>query len=213
MSSSIAGDGGAKPYAAAYITILAVLFAATLCAAPAKADSVEDFYRGKTISMIIGYSVGGGYDLYGRLVAHHIRKHIPGMPNVVPQNMTGAGSLRAAQYLYSVAPKDGTVIGTFGRTIVTTPLLTPAGPQFNGTKFTWLGSVTNEVSSCVTWHSSPVKTWEDILRHQITFGGEGPAPIRMFMRSFTRTCSAPRSSSSAVTAAPVAPRSPWNAAR
>jgi tripartite-type tricarboxylate transporter receptor subunit TctC len=142
--------------------------------APAKADNVEDFYRGKTISMIIGYSVGGGYDLYGRLVAQHIRKHIPGMPNVVPQNMTGAGSLRAAQYLYSVAPKDGTVIGTFGRTIVTTPLLTSAGPQFDGTKFTWLGSVTNEVSSCVTWHSSQVKTWEDILRRQITLGGEGP---------------------------------------
>ena len=175
VSASIAGDGGAKPYAAAYITILAVLVAAILlCAAPAKAGSVEDFYRGKTISMIIGYSVGGGYDLYARLVAQHIRKHIPGMPNVVPQNMTGAGSLRAAQYLYSVAPKDGTVIGTFGRTIVTTPLLTPAGPQFDGTRFIWLGSVTNEVSSCVTWHSSQVKTWEDILRRQITLGGEGP---------------------------------------
>jgi tripartite-type tricarboxylate transporter receptor subunit TctC len=92
----------------------------------------------------------------------------------VPQNMTGAGSLRSAQYLYSVAPKDGTAIGTFGRTIVTMPLLTPAAPQFDGTKFTWLGSVTNEVSSCVTWHSSPVKKWDDILSHQITFGGEGP---------------------------------------
>jgi tripartite-type tricarboxylate transporter receptor subunit TctC len=142
--------------------------------APARADPVEDFYRGKTINMIIGYGVGGGYDLYGRLVARHIGKHIPGMPNVVPQNMTGAGSLRAAQYLYSVAPKDGTVIGTFGRTIVTMPLLTPQAPQFDGTKFTWLGSATNEVSSCITWHSSPVKIWDDILHHQITFAGEGP---------------------------------------
>src|SRR6266699_4899630 len=74
-------------------------------AEPARAQSVEDFYRGKTINLIIGYSVGGGYDLYGRLVARHIGKHIPGKPNVVPQNMTGAGSLRAAQYIYTVAPK------------------------------------------------------------------------------------------------------------
>jgi tripartite-type tricarboxylate transporter receptor subunit TctC len=157
--------------------VVAALWAALiLFAAPTHlaAQTVEDFYRGKTINLIIGYGVGGGYDVYGRLLAHHIGKHIPGNPNIVPQNMTGAGSLRAAQYLYSVAPKDGTVIGTFGRTIVTTPLLTPAAPQFDGTKFAWLGSVTNEVSMCVTWHSSPVKKWDDILTHQITLGGEGP---------------------------------------
>jgi tripartite-type tricarboxylate transporter receptor subunit TctC len=138
------------------------------------AQSVEDFYRGKTINLIIGYSVGGGYDLYGRLLSRHIGKHIPGRPAIVPQNMTGAGSLRAAQYIYSVAPKDGTVFGTFGRTIATTPLLTPTTSQFDGTKFTWLGSVTNEVSSCVTWHTSPVKTWSDILKTEVAFGGEGP---------------------------------------
>jgi tripartite-type tricarboxylate transporter receptor subunit TctC len=143
-------------------------------ATPAKAQSVEEFFRGKSINMIIGYSVGGGYDLYGRMVARHIGKHIPGKPNVVPQNMTGAGSLRAAQFIYAVAPKDGTAIGTFGRTIATAPLLTPATAQFDSTKFTWLGSVTNEVSSCVTWHTSPVKTWNDILQKDITFGGEGP---------------------------------------
>jgi len=141
---------------------------------PGHAQSVEDFYRGKTINLIIGYSVGGGYDLYGRLVSRHIGKHIPGRPAIVPQNMTGAGSLRAAQYIYSVAPKDGTVFGTFGRTIATTPLLTPATAPFDGTKFTWLGSVTNEVSSCVTWHTSPVKTWSDILKTEVALGGEGP---------------------------------------
>src|SRR5260370_1106723 len=124
--------------------------------------------------MVIGFSVGGGYDLYGRLVARHIGKHIPGRPNVVPQNMTGAGSLRAAQYIYSVAPKDGSVIGTFGRTIATTPLLTPASAQFDGTKFTWLGSVTNEVSTCITWHGSQARTWNDFLQKDIAIGGEGP---------------------------------------
>jgi len=140
----------------------------------ARAQSVEEFYKGKTVNLVIGYSVGGGYDLYGRLLARHIGKHIPGHPAIVPQNMTGAGSLRAAQYLYSVAPKDGTTFGTFGRTIATTPLLTPATAQFDGTKFTWLGSVTNEVSTCVTWHASPVKVWKDILAKEVAMGGEGP---------------------------------------
>jgi tripartite-type tricarboxylate transporter receptor subunit TctC len=145
-----------------------------LTAQPGRADSVEDFYKGKTVNLIIGYSVGGGYDLYGRLLARHLGKHIPGKPNIVPQNMTGAGSLRAAQFLYSVAPKDGSAIGTFGRTIATTPLMTPASAQFDGTKFTWLGSITNEVSTCVTWHTSPVKVWNDILTHEAAMGGEGP---------------------------------------
>ncbi|MEA2902720.1 MAG: hypothetical protein QOI12_107 [Alphaproteobacteria bacterium] len=140
----------------------------------ARADSVEDFYKGKSINLIIGYGVGGGYDLYGRLLARHIGKHIPGRPNIVPQNMTGAGSLRAAQFLYSVAAKDGTAVGTFGRTIATQPLLTPASAQFDGTKFAWLGSVTNEVSTCVTWHTAPAKTWSDVLTNDVTMGGEGP---------------------------------------
>src|SRR5882672_10755122 len=157
------------------MTTLSLCFLSSITfAEPAPAQSVADFYRGKTINLMIGYSVGGGYDLYGRLVSRHIGKHIPGRPAVVPQNMTGAGSLRAAQYIYSVAPKDGTVFGTFGRTIATSPLLTPATAQFDGTKFTWLGSVTNEVSTCVTWHTSPVKTWNDILTKEIAMGGEGP---------------------------------------
>src|SRR5712692_12101609 len=126
---------------------------------PALSAGAEEFYKGKTISLIIGYSVGGGYDLYGRLLARHMGKYIPGRPTIVPQNLTGAGSLRAASFIYSAAAKDGTVFGTFGRTIVTTPLLTPANAQFDATKFNWLGSVTNEVSTCVTWHTSPVKNW------------------------------------------------------
>src|SRR5215475_1840136 len=125
---------------------------AAVSISPARAAGVEDFYKGKTISLIIGYSVGGGYDLYGRLLARHIGKYIPGNPTIVPQNMTGAGSFRAASFLYAAAPKDGTVFGTFGRTIATTPLLAPVSAPFDGTKFTWLGSVNNEVSSCVTWH-------------------------------------------------------------
>jgi tripartite-type tricarboxylate transporter receptor subunit TctC len=147
---------------------------AALLVAPAHAQSVEEFYRGKNINLLIGYSVGGGYDTYARLLARHLGKHIPGRPTIVAQNMTGAGSLRAASFLYSAAPKDGTTLATFGRTIALNPLLQPGTAQFDGTKFTWLGSITNDVSTCITWHASPVKTWNDMLEKPITLGGEGP---------------------------------------
>jgi tripartite-type tricarboxylate transporter receptor subunit TctC len=149
-----------------------VALACVIWASGARANSVEEFYKGKTINLIIGYSVGGGYDLYARQLARHIGKYIPGRPTIVPQNMTGAGSLRAASYLYTAAPKDGTAFGTFSRAMAIQPLLSNA--PFDGTKFSWLGSVTNDTSTCITWHTSPVKTWSDMLEKPVTFGGEGP---------------------------------------
>jgi tripartite-type tricarboxylate transporter receptor subunit TctC len=154
-----------------YLIRFSAVAAALLVVQPARAAGPEDFYKGKTVSLVIGYSVGGGYDAYGRLVARHLGKHIPGNPSVVAQNMTGAGSLKAANYVYSVAPKDGSVIGTFSRSQGIAPLLGKA--EFDSTKFTWLGSVTDEVSLCVTRHDSPVKTWNDTLARDTTFGGEG----------------------------------------
>jgi tripartite-type tricarboxylate transporter receptor subunit TctC len=150
---------------------VATALTATLATQGARSAGVEDFYRGKTVSLLIGYSVGGGYDAYGRLLARHFGKHLPGNPNVVPQNMSGAGSLKAANYLYSVAPKDGSVIGTFSRSQGIAPLLDKA--EFDSTKFTWLGSVTDEVSLCVTRHDAPVKTFSELLVTPATFGGEG----------------------------------------
>ena len=138
---------------------------------PAHADSVEDFYKGKSITLVIGYSVGGGYDVYARLLARHLGKHIPGQPAIVPQNREGAGSLRATQFLYAGAPKDGTFIGTFSRSMAVAPLLTDA--QFDATKFTWLGSVSTDVNLCITWHASPVKTWDDMVTKPFTAGGLG----------------------------------------
>jgi tripartite-type tricarboxylate transporter receptor subunit TctC len=140
-------------------------------ASSARADQVEDFYRGKNVTMVIGYSVGGGYDLYGRLVARHLGKHIPGQPNIVPQNREGAGSMRAAIYIYNAAPKDGTVIGTFSRSMAVAPLLQDA--QFDASKFSWLGSVSTDVNVCMTWHTSPVKTWDDMLAKPAKMGGLG----------------------------------------
>src|SRR5260370_19040572 len=90
---------------------------------PAEAAAPADFYKGRTISIIIGYSAGGGYDLYARVLAQHLGKHIPGNPTVIPQNMPGAGSIKAANYVFSVAPKDGTVIGTFARGMASAALI------------------------------------------------------------------------------------------
>ena len=107
----------------------------------AQADPVADFYKSKQVQIIVGYGAGGGYDLYARLVSRHLGRHIPGQPSVMVQNMPGAGSLRAANYIYTSAPKDGTAIATFGRNM---PMLGVLGGnsnvQFDARKFTWLGS-------------------------------------------------------------------------
>jgi tripartite-type tricarboxylate transporter receptor subunit TctC len=139
-------------------------------------DPVADFYTGKTVQLLIGYSVGGGYDIYGRTVARYLGKHIPGNPLVVPQNMPGAGSLRLVQYLDKAAAKDGTVIGTFARGAAAEPLLDPSQKgAFDPLKLNWIGSVTNEVSTCAFWHTSPIKTWDDMKAKPFTVGGTGPS--------------------------------------
>jgi tripartite-type tricarboxylate transporter receptor subunit TctC len=141
--------------------------------APAHAQSPAEFYRGKAINLVIGFSVGGGYDLYARVLARYMSKHIPGNPTIVPQNMTGAGSMRAAQYIYSVAPKDGLTFGSFSRMAAINPLVDEHF-QFDGTKFSWLGSVTNDVTTCMTWHTSPVKTYKDFLDKPSILGAQAP---------------------------------------
>lgn len=144
---------------------------AHLLAQPARADDVEDFYKGKTVRILVGHSVGGGYDLYARLLARHLQKHIPGHPTIVPQNMTGAGGLRVTKFLYSVAPKDGTTLATFSRSIPTIPLLAPPG-DFDGRKFTWLGSMSGDTSLCLTGKSSAVRSWQDMLDKPSVMGGQ-----------------------------------------
>lgn len=140
-------------------------------ARPAAADAVADFYRGRTITLVIGFSVGGGYDLYARLLARHLGRHIPGEPGIVPQNREGAGSERAILYLFNAAPKDGSVFGTFSRSMAVAPLLT--GAPFNATKLTWIGSISRDVSVCMTWHTSPIKTFDDMRTTAFTMGGLG----------------------------------------
>jgi tripartite-type tricarboxylate transporter receptor subunit TctC len=139
------------------------------------ADSVETFYKGKTMQLLIGFGPGGGYDLYGRTVARHLSRFIPGNPSMVPQNMVGAGSVRAASSLYNAAPKDGTVIGTFSRGIIVDTLLGANKGQFEAQSFGWVGSVTNEVSVCAFSRSSGVASFDDMLTKDATVGGSGTA--------------------------------------
>ena len=136
------------------------------------ADDAADFYRGRTVTVLIAYSAGGGYDLYARLLARYLGRHIPGNPAVVPQNMPGAGGLRASNFLYSAAPKDGSMIGTFSRSIPTMPLVTPADAHFDGRQFSWIGSMSSDTSLCLTSAKSRVKTFQDMLRMPVVMGGQ-----------------------------------------
>ena len=151
--------------------------AAALAAAPlAWGQAAPDFYRGKTVDLEIGYSVGGGYDVYARMLAPFMAKHIPGNPSIVPKNMEGAGSLRLANWLYNVAPKDGTAFGTIGRGTGFDPLFGHRGAQFDGGKFTWIGSANDEVSVCVVWSGrTKIAKFEDLLTTPLTVGGTSAA--------------------------------------
>jgi tripartite-type tricarboxylate transporter receptor subunit TctC len=153
----------------------ASLLAAIALGAPAQAQSPAEFYKGKIVELDIGYSVGGAYDGYARMLARHMAKYIPGNPTIVPKNMTGAGSLRLANYLYNAAPKDGTVFGTIGRGTGFDPLLGQKGAQFEASKFNWIGSSNNEVSTCVAWHTSGVAKFDDLLTKQLVVGASGPS--------------------------------------
>src|SRR3954463_14452788 len=118
-----------------------LVVAALAPAEAADANAGANFYKGKTIQVLVGFGPGGGYDLYARTLARYMGKHIPGNPTMVPQNMPGAGGVKAMNYLYNVARKDGTVIGTFARGLVFEPLLGHAqGTQFEAAKYSWIGS-------------------------------------------------------------------------
>ncbi len=147
---------------------------ALLLAVPRQARAQDDFYAGKTVQMLIGFSAGGGYDIYGRAVARHLADHIPGHPQIVPQNMPGAGSLKLANYLYNVAPKDGTALGHFAPGIISEPLLGRGeGAQFEAAKFGWLGSVSQEVSVCAFMTSAGIKSWHDMQTKPSVIGASG----------------------------------------
>jgi len=148
----------------------AVVLVLTL-AQEASAAGATDFYSGRTLTVLVGHSVGGGYDLYARMLARFLGRHIPGQPGVVVQNMPGAGGLRVTNYLYSVAPKDGSVIATFSRSIPILPLLAPPA-SFDATRLSWLGSMSGDTSLCLTSGKSAIRTWQDMLSKPVVMGGQ-----------------------------------------
>ena len=150
----------------------AALAAAILAVLPGagRAQGVADFYRGRTVEVYVGYSTGGGYDIYARMLARHMGRFIPGNPTLLPKNMEGAGSLRLANWLANAAPKDGSVFGTIGRGTAFDPILGQPGAQFKATDFNWLGSMNHEVSICASWADSGVATFHDLLSKELLVG-------------------------------------------
>ncbi len=155
------------------VSFLAAALAATFAAASAGAQPA-DLLAGKTVTLIIGFGTGGGYDLWGRTVARHIAKHLPGNPTVVPQNMPGAGSYVAAIHLYAAAPKDGTMFGIIARDAALGPLSNAPGARFDPIKMSWLGSPTREHNVCIANSSAKVKTVNDLRDKELILGDTGP---------------------------------------
>jgi tripartite-type tricarboxylate transporter receptor subunit TctC len=146
-------------------------FGAAVTLGTATPSPAADFYAGKTINFIIGGNPGGGYDTYARTVARHLADHIPGNPNIVPQNMPGAGSGKAAQYIFAVAPKDGTAIGALYPGAIVGPLLDDQTHwHFEPTKFNYIGSADSGTRLCMTWKTSKIKTFEDAQKQKVIMG-------------------------------------------
>jgi len=154
---------------------VAVVILALCAMSAASAQSPADFYKGRSIDLYIGYSAGGGYDVYARALARHMGRLIPGNPTIVPKNMTGAGSLVLANWLYNVAPKDGTAFGMIGRGTGFDPLLGSTKAQFDADRFNWIGSMNDEVSVCVAWHTTGITTLDQVKQKELTVGGSGQA--------------------------------------
>ncbi len=140
-------------------------------AACAQAQSVEAFYKGRTIEMLVGSEVGSGYDAYARLVANHYGKHISGRPNFIVKQMVGAGGIIATNHLAKIAPKDGSVIAQVQNTVPFQPLITPGGEQFDATKLSYIGSANSEVALAFTWHASATKSMADLRQRETIMAG------------------------------------------
>ena len=141
-----------------------------MAATGAFAQSVESFYKTKPLTIVVGVSSGGGYDLIARLLSRHMPRHIPGNPTPLVQNMPGSGSVVASGYLYSVAPKDGSVIATLARIALIEPLFT--AQKYDSTKLTAIGSVSKDISTCISWKTSKVKNWDDLMTKEFIASGQ-----------------------------------------
>jgi tripartite-type tricarboxylate transporter receptor subunit TctC len=145
-----------------------------LCgSAPAAADEVADFYKGRTVSIVIGHEVGTGFDIYGRVLARHLSRHIPGNPNVIVQNMVGASGIAAANWLANVAPKDGTVMATFVHTVPFEPLFGNNAAKYDPAKLTWIGNMEESLGTCGVSTASGITKFDELRDKEVIFGATG----------------------------------------
>jgi tripartite-type tricarboxylate transporter receptor subunit TctC len=153
----------------------AALFAimAAVSVTPASADAVADFYKGKQVRVMVGGTAEGGYAPYARMLQMHMGQYIPGNPTVIVQYMPGAGGLTATNYVYNVAPKDGTIIGSVQRNVVRLALIHDKGVKYDPAKLAWLGSLYNDVSVCASWADSGIHTIQDAMQKELIVGGTG----------------------------------------
>ena len=154
-------------------TVGIAAFAVLLSALAARADAVADFFKGKTINLVISTGVGGGLDLNARVVARHWTRHIPGNPTFVPRNMPGAGSLRATSFLYNQGAKDGTAIGTMIPSFVLNQRLGGKGVDYDSSKFSWIGSSNTSNSNVYVWHTLGIKSLLDTTKKEVIMGATG----------------------------------------
>jgi tripartite-type tricarboxylate transporter receptor subunit TctC len=136
-------------------------------------DQVADFYKGRQLTVVVGYGPGGSASFYAQALAHHVGRYLPGHPSVVVQHVPGAGGLLAANNIYNTAPRDGTVLAITGRTVAIEPLIGNSNAKFDGRKFNWIGTANVEYTTCLSWHTSPVKTLQDAMTKVLVVGGTG----------------------------------------
>lgn len=151
-----------------------VIAAGAALSASSQADSVADFYKGKDVKIIVGGTAEGGYAPYARMLQRNMGQFIPGNPVIITQFMPGGGGLVATNYVYNAAPKDGTVIGSVQRSIVRLAMFGDKGVKYDPAKINWLGSLHNDVSVCVSWQASPIKTIQDVMEHELIVGATSP---------------------------------------
>jgi tripartite-type tricarboxylate transporter receptor subunit TctC len=157
------------------LSLLALLFAcAVLRPAVANADPVVDFYKGRTFTILVGQEPGTGFDIYSRTLARHFSRYIPGNPGIVVQNMTGASGVNAGNWLYNIAPKDGTVMGTFSQNVVVEPLFGNQSAKYDATRMLWIGNMEESASVCGVSPEANVMRFGDLLTREIVFGATGP---------------------------------------
>jgi tripartite-type tricarboxylate transporter receptor subunit TctC len=158
-----------------WLCLIAIFVASNASAQPSADETVADFYRGKPLNIVVGHEAGTGYDFFGRTLARHITRHLPGNPNAVPQNMPGAGGLRAANWLYNVAAKDGTVMSVLAPETALKPIFGDAAASYEPAKFTWIGNMDESIATCTVSARSRITAIEQLLARETVFGATGVA--------------------------------------